>query len=233
MALFVDGDGPIAIPLLPRTSPPPAYLDDLPSALPCYLFEWPRRVLVPGAGGGAPVLQAVGGGARAVDAVELQPDVAALARERYGGFSWSAPDRPRVRLHVADPRAFAMACLAALPYFLPEGDGRRRAGWIAEKEVRMSARDMDARTKNGESARSNPRAERWRPVPWEVISMMFTVVMVGAVLGGLTLSALGEVREDLRALQGRVAALERGQAKLEGPMEGLREAMVMHTHGSE
>ena len=97
----------------------------------------------------------------------------------------------------------------------------------------MSGRDMEARTKNGEPARSNPRAERWRPVPWEVISMMFTMVMVGAVLGGLTLSALGEVREDLRALQGRVAALERGQAKLEGLMEGLREAMVMHTHGGE
>ena len=97
----------------------------------------------------------------------------------------------------------------------------------------MAGRNMDARTKNGGSARNGPRTERWRPVPWEVISMMFTVVMVGAVLGGLTLSALGEVREDLRALQGRVAALERGQAKLEGLMEGLREAMVMHTHGSE
>ena len=109
VALFVDGDGPIAIPRRPRTSPPPAYLDDLPSALPYHLFEWPRRVLVLGAGGGAPVLQAVGGGARAVDAVELQPDVAALARGRYGGFSWSAPDRPRLRLHVADPRAFVEA----------------------------------------------------------------------------------------------------------------------------
>ena len=97
----------------------------------------------------------------------------------------------------------------------------------------MSGRDMEARTKNGGPTRTGPRAERWRPVPWEVISMMFTVVMVGAVLGGLTLSALGEVREDLRALQGRVAALERGQAKLEGLMEGLREAMVMHTHVSK
>ena len=109
VALFVDGDGPIAIPRRPRASPPPAYLDDLPSALPYYLFEWPRRVLVLGAGGGAPVMQALGGGARAVDAVELQPDVAALARGRYGGFSSSALDRPRVRLHVADPRAFVEA----------------------------------------------------------------------------------------------------------------------------
>ena len=97
----------------------------------------------------------------------------------------------------------------------------------------MSGRDMEARTKNGEPARSNPRADRWRPVPWEVISMMFTMVMVGAVVCGVTLTAFGEVREDIRALQGRVAALERGQAKLEGLMEGLREAMVMHTHGSE
>ena len=104
----------------------------------------------------------------------------------------------------------------------------------------MSARDMDAGTKNGKPARNGPRAERWRPVPWEVISLMLTMVMVGAVVGGLTLAAFGEVREDirsvredLRALQGRVAALERGQAKLEGLMEGLREAMVMHTHGSE
>ena len=97
----------------------------------------------------------------------------------------------------------------------------------------MSGRDMEGRTKNGEPARSNPQAERWRPVPWEVISMMFTMVMVGAVVCGVTLTAFGEVREDIRALQGRVAALERGQAKLEGLMEGLREAMVMHTHSSE
>ena len=96
----------------------------------------------------------------------------------------------------------------------------------------MSARDMDARTKNGAPARSNPRADRWRPMPWEVVSLMLTMVMVGAVVGGLTLAALGEVREDIRALgtrmtalEHRVAALERGQARLEGLIEGLREAM--------
>ena len=104
----------------------------------------------------------------------------------------------------------------------------------------MSARDMDARTKNGESARSGPRPERWRPVPWEVVSLMLTMVMVGAVVGGLTLAAFGELREDIRALgtrvtavEHRVAAVERGQARLEGLIEGLREAMVMHTHGGE
>ena len=77
--------------------------------------------------------------------------------------------------------------------------------------------------------------------------MMFTVVMVGAVVGGLTLAAFGEVREDIRsvrndlralgtrvtAVEHRVAAVERGQARLEGLIEGLREAIVGHSHGSE
>ena len=85
---------------------------------------------------------------------------------------------------------------------------------------------MDARTKNGEPARTGPRAENWRPVPWEVLSLMLTMVTVGAVVGGLTLSAVGEVREDLRVLQARVSSLERGQARLEGLIEGLREAMT-------
>ena len=105
---------------------------------------------------------------------------------------------------------------------------------------RESGRDMEARTMNGEPDRRGTRAERWRPVPWEVISMMFTVVMVGAVVCGVTLSAVGEVREDLRALGARVTALEQrvaslelGQARLEGLIEGLREAIVMHSHTSE
>ena len=96
----------------------------------------------------------------------------------------------------------------------------------------MSVRNMDARTKNGDPAWPDPRTASWKPVPWEVISLMFTVVTVGAVVGGLTLAAVGEVREDLRVLQARVSALEhrvaaveRGQARLEGLLEGLREAM--------
>ena len=109
VALFVDGDGPIAIPRRPRGSPPPAYLDALPSALPYHLQARPR-VLVLGAGGGAPVLQALGGGAPEVDAVELQPDVGALARDRYNGFAAGTLDPPpAVRLHVGDPRAFVEA----------------------------------------------------------------------------------------------------------------------------
>ena len=96
----------------------------------------------------------------------------------------------------------------------------------------MSVRNMDARTKNGEPARPDPRTASWRPVPWEVISLMLTIVTVGAVVGGLTLAGLSEVREDVRALgmrvtalEQRVATLEREVAKIVGWIEGFREAI--------
>ena len=108
VALFVDGDGPIALLRKRWEAPPPAYLDDLSSALPYHLLERPR-VLVLGAGGGAPVLQALGGGAHGVDAVELQPDVAALARDRYRRFTGGALVHAAVALHVGDSRAFVEA----------------------------------------------------------------------------------------------------------------------------
>ena len=98
---------------------------------------------------------------------------------------------------------------------------------------------MDARTKNGEPTRNGQRVQKWRPVPWEVISVIFSVVMVGAVVGGLTLAAFGEVREDLRALgtrvtavEHRVAAVEREVAKIVGWIEGFREAMEVQPPAS-
>ena len=105
VALFVDADGPLAIVGHDAQSPPPAYLEDLTTALPYRLVEQPR-VLVLGAGGGAAVLQALGAGARSVDAVELQPHVVAMVRGRYRDFSGRVYEHPKVSVHVADPRAF-------------------------------------------------------------------------------------------------------------------------------
>ncbi len=106
VALFVDADGPIVIPR--SDGSPPAYLDALTSALPYHLLQQPR-VLVLGAGGGASVMQALAGGARSVDAVELQPHVVALARDGYRAFSGGVFEHPAVNLHVGDPRAFVEA----------------------------------------------------------------------------------------------------------------------------
>ena len=108
VALFVDADGPLAIVRHDAQSPPPAYLDDLTSALPYRLVEEPR-VLVLGAGGGSAVLQALGAGALSVDAVELQPHVVAMVRGRYREFSGGLYEHPKVTVHVADPRALVEA----------------------------------------------------------------------------------------------------------------------------
>ena len=108
VALFVDADGPLAVVRHDAPSPPPAYLEDLTSALPYRLVETPR-VLVLGAGGGTAVLQALGAGARSVDAVEIQPDVVDMVRGRYREFSGGVYEHPAVTVHVADPRAFAEA----------------------------------------------------------------------------------------------------------------------------
>ena len=107
-ALFVDADGPLAVVRHDASSPPPAYLGDLTSALPYRLVERPR-VLVLGAGGGAAVLQALGAGARSVDAVELQPHLVEMVRGRYRDFSGGIYEHPAVDVHVADPRAFVEA----------------------------------------------------------------------------------------------------------------------------
>ena len=108
VALFVDADGPLPIVRHDASSPPPAYLDDLTSALPYRLVERPR-VLVLGAGGGTAVLQALGAGARSVDAVELQPGVVDMVRGRYREFSGGVYEHPTVSVHIGDPRAFVEA----------------------------------------------------------------------------------------------------------------------------
>ncbi len=82
-----------------------AYLDDLTTALPYQLLQQPR-VLVLGAGTGADVLQARYHGARSIDAVELNPGVIALMRERYTDYSGRLYDAEDVRVHVAEARGF-------------------------------------------------------------------------------------------------------------------------------
>ena len=112
----------------------------------------------------------------------------------------------------------------------PEANGHERVRRVTGGGY---GADMSARTVDGEPAGPGVQVEgRWRPVPWEVISVIFTVVMVGAVVCGLVLAAVGEIREGMRALSGRVgaveqrvAAVERGQTAVEGKLEGLIEGL--------
>ena len=103
IGLFTDGGAPSAI---TRADADLRYLEAETAALPYRLVEHPQ-VLVLGAGGGAEVLRALRHGARAVDAVELNPDVLAIVREVLAGASEGQWEGGEVRTHVADARSFA------------------------------------------------------------------------------------------------------------------------------
>ena len=136
VALFVDADGPLAIVRHDASSPPPAYFEDLTSALPYRLVERPR-VLVLGAGGGGAVLQALGAGARSVDAVEIQPHVVDMIRGRYRDFSGGVYEHPAVSMHVVDPRAFVEASRDAYDLIQIVALGASTAGLHALKAHRL------------------------------------------------------------------------------------------------
>ncbi len=104
-AILVDGElvgGATAWRGLPANA---AFLDWLPTAAADRVVQ-PRTVLVVGSGPGLEVLSALAHGARRVVAVELNPDVIALARQALDSASDVYGD-PRVELVVGDARSFA------------------------------------------------------------------------------------------------------------------------------
>lgn len=108
LALFVDGQAAGAVTRYDGGMAPLAYLADTTAALPYRLLERPR-VLVLGAGTGTDVLQALLLGARRVDAVELDAQVAALVQEDLADFSGQPFSTPGVQLHIAEARGFVAA----------------------------------------------------------------------------------------------------------------------------
>ena len=103
IGLFTDGGAPSAI---TRADADLRYLEAETAALPYHLVERPRA-LVLGAGGGAEVLRALRLGARAVDAVELNPDVLDIVRDVLADAPAGQWGSESVRTHVADARSFA------------------------------------------------------------------------------------------------------------------------------
>jgi SAM-dependent methyltransferase len=105
LGVFTDGDGPSALVRDDGRREPLAYLDALTSALPYHLLERPR-VLVLGAGAGADVLQAIYHGSRAIDAVEINPQIVDLVQGEFGAYSGRPYSAPGVRGHIAEARGF-------------------------------------------------------------------------------------------------------------------------------
>ncbi|MBI3961742.1 MAG: SAM-dependent methyltransferase [Deinococcus sp.] len=100
--LFFDGDGPSVV--LDPTGDL-SYLDYLTDALSYHLLQAPQ-VLVLGAGGGAGAQQALQLGARAVTALELNPDVVHIMRQELAGFSGELYSQPPVEVVLAEARGF-------------------------------------------------------------------------------------------------------------------------------
>jgi SAM-dependent methyltransferase len=106
LAVFTDGDSITAITTYGGDPAAVAYLDRTAAALPYRILERPR-VLILGAGGGDQVLLALRAGGGTVDAVEVNPQMIDLARNRFADFVGGIFSRPNVHLHLAEARAFA------------------------------------------------------------------------------------------------------------------------------
>ena len=105
IALFVDGDGPVMVDRGGGPDSAVEYHRWLTSAAPFGMLAQPS-VLVIGSGGGTAVRQALAGGARRVDAVELHPKLVEIVRDELGAFSGHVYNDPRVEVHVSDGRGY-------------------------------------------------------------------------------------------------------------------------------
>ena len=105
LGLFINGGGLSAITRYAGDRASLAHLDYLTSALP-YHLQSPAKVLVLGAGGGDGILQALYHDAVRIDAVEINPQVVELVRDRFGEFSGGIFDHARVNVRIADARGF-------------------------------------------------------------------------------------------------------------------------------
>ncbi len=105
LAVFIDGDAMSPVTRFDGRFEPLAFLDCLTSALPFHLLEHPQ-VLVLGAGGGMDVLMALSHGARAVDAVELDPNLISLVRDVVADYAGRVYEQPGVAVHTAEARGF-------------------------------------------------------------------------------------------------------------------------------
>jgi len=62
------------------------------------------------------------------------------------------------------------------------------------------------------------------------LAVFIAAAMLFVALATLILGLFAWLRADLRRLEARMAAMEHGQAKLEGLLEGLREAISGRVH---
>jgi spermidine synthase len=105
LAVFTDGDGMSVITRFDGDLRTLGFLADTTAALPYQLLDQPK-VLILGAGAGSDVLLALQQGASHVDAVELNPQVIAMARRHFADFAGPVFDNEKVDIHIGEARGF-------------------------------------------------------------------------------------------------------------------------------
>ena len=105
LAIFTDGDAMSVITRFDGNLDALAYMDDVTAALPYRLLDRPK-VLVLGAGGGTDVLFAIYHGARAIDVVELNPQVTELVGGTFADFAGHLYDDERIDVYTDEARSF-------------------------------------------------------------------------------------------------------------------------------
>ncbi len=105
LAVFTDGDSMSAITRFDGNLDALGYMGDVTAAFPYALLDAPH-VLILGAGGGAHVLLALYNGAAKIDAVELNPQMTSLVKDRYADFAGHLYDDKRITVHTQEARGF-------------------------------------------------------------------------------------------------------------------------------
>lgn len=108
--LVVDIDAGANTPILaaPRDPSELEFLSYDVTSLPFTVVR-PQHTLVIGAGGGRDVVMALREGSARVTAVEINPDIVDLVRNRFGAYSGHVFDRPGVEVVVRDGRNFILS----------------------------------------------------------------------------------------------------------------------------
>lgn len=105
LAVFTDADNMTAITRYNGNPETVSYLQETTSALPYYLKQL-ADILILGAGTGGDILQANYHTIKHIDAVELNPQVIELVKEKYADFAGHIYSRANVNLHVGEARGF-------------------------------------------------------------------------------------------------------------------------------
>jgi hypothetical protein len=108
LGIFTDADNMTVITRSSGDNQLLSYLDQMSSALPYHLAEQ-GRVLIVGAGGGSDILQAGLHRVPTIDAIELNPQMINLVKDRFRVFSDGLYDKENVNIHIGDARDFMRA----------------------------------------------------------------------------------------------------------------------------